>query len=101
MVAIRLRLDSLVRFAPAVAPHVPALRAAIQRHTIVLPVRVGSGYVLNNHRWLHGRLGFEGPRLMCRVIANPLPGTVPAGFEPEDEAPGEGRALDPASGPLS
>jgi hypothetical protein len=49
----------------------------------VLSVRAGSGYVLNNHRWLHGRRGFEGPRLMYRVIANPLPGTVPAGFEPD------------------
>lgn len=97
MVAIRLRLDSLVRFAPAVAPHVPALRAAIQRHTIVVPVRAGWGYALNNRRWLRGRRRFEGPRLMYRVIANPLPGTVPAGFEPEDAA----RALDPASGPLS
>jgi hypothetical protein len=38
---------------------------------------------------------------MYRVIANPLPGTVPAGFEPEDAAPGGERALDPVGGPLS
>jgi hypothetical protein len=101
VVAIRLRLDSLVRFSPAVAPHIPTLRAAIQRHTTVLAVRAGSGYVLNNRRWLHGRRGFEGPRLMYRVIADPLPGTVPVGFRPEDAVTSGKRALDPACGPVS
>lgn len=101
VVAIRLRLDSLVRFVPAAAPHVPTLRAAIRRHTIVLPVRAGSGYVLNNHRSLHGRRRFEGPRLMYRIIADPLPGTVPAGFQAEDAAPSPERSLDPACRQLS
>lgn len=101
VVAIRLRLDSLVRFAPAAVPHLPVLRAAIRRHMIVLPVRAGSGYVLNNHRWLHGRRGFEGPRLMYRVIADPLPGAVPGGFEPEAPLPIMERALDRACEPLS
>lgn len=88
VVAIRFRLDGLARFAPAVGPHIPALRAAIQRHTITLPIRAGAGYVLNNRRWLHGRLGYEGPRLMYRVTADARPGTVPAGFRPGHPVPG-------------
>ncbi|MFD6140644.1 TauD/TfdA family dioxygenase [Promicromonospora sp. NPDC060271] len=89
VVAVRLRLDSLVRFAPAVAPHIPALRAAIERHLVTLPVRTGAGYVLNNRRWLHGRRGFAGPRLMYRVTADPRPHTVTAGFRPETTVTGE------------
>lgn len=103
VVTIRFRLDSLARFAPAVVPHIPALRAAIQRHTITLPIRARAGYVLNNRRWLHGRLGFEGPRLMYRVTADPLPGSVTAGFHP-GPAPNGRRATTgelSANGPLS
>lgn len=80
VVAIRLRLDALARFAPVVVPHLPALRAAMRRHTVTLPVTAGTGYVLDNHRWLHGRLGYEGPRLMYRVTAEPDPRVLIPGF---------------------
>jgi len=70
-IAIRHRLDLLVRFAPSVTPHLPVLRASIERHTVTLPARVGAGYVINNYRWLHGRLAYSGARLMYRVTANP------------------------------
>lgn len=81
-VMVRLRFDALARFAPAVSPHIASLRAAVWRHTITLPVCAGAGYVLNNHRWLHGRRGYEGPRLMYRVTAHAQPGAIPAGFHP-------------------
>lgn len=81
-VATRLRLDNLARFAPAVAPHLPALRAATERHTVTLPLPARDGYVINNRRWLHGRHGFQGRRVIYRVIANPRPGTVVPGFRP-------------------
>jgi len=80
VVAIRFRLDALARFAPVAAPHLPALRAAIRQHTITLPAVAQTGYVLNNHRWLHGRLAYEGPRLMYRVMIELDPGVLPAGF---------------------
>lgn len=48
-VAVRLRLDGLARFSPTVTPHLPALRAAIERHQHVIPLTVGTGYVVNNH----------------------------------------------------
>jgi hypothetical protein len=82
VVAIRLRMDGLIRFAPMINEHLPALRAAIERHTRVVPMVIGTGYVVNNHRWLHGRNSFVGPRLIYRVTANPYLGLIPAGFRP-------------------
>lgn len=81
-VSIRLRTDDLARFAPTVTPHLSTLRAAIERHAVALPLRTGEGYVINNHRWLHGRNSFRGNRIFYRVTANPHPGAVPAGFHP-------------------
>jgi hypothetical protein len=83
-VAIRLRLDSLARFGPAAAPHVPALRAAIGRHTRTVPMRAGFGYVLDNRRWLHGRRAYNGPRLLYRVLASARPGSIAGGFTEVD-----------------
>lgn len=83
VVTIRLRMDGLVRFAPTITEHLPVLRAAIERHARVVPMVTGTGYVVNNRRWLHGRNSFVGPRLIYRVTANPYLGLMPAGFRPE------------------
>ena len=79
---MRLRLDPLVRFNPAVASHLATLRAAIDRHTRIVPARTGVGYVLDNHRWLHGRRAYTGPRLLHRINAEARPGTILCGFRP-------------------
>jgi hypothetical protein len=46
-------------------------------------LNAGQGYILDNHRWLHGRRAFTGQRVMYRVNGNPLPhlGITP-GFLP-------------------
>ena len=80
IVSFRFRLDALARFGPAAAPHIPALRAAIDRHARAAPVQVGAGYVLDNRRWLHGRRAYEGPRLVYRVTARARPGSILGGF---------------------
>lgn len=80
LVAVRLRLDRLARFAPTVATYLPALRAAIGRHQRLVPLPAGTGYIVNNRRWLHGRRGFTGNRIVLRVTVNPQAGAVPAGF---------------------
>jgi hypothetical protein len=81
VVSVRFRLDALARFGPRAEPHVPALRAAIQRHAWTGPARVGTGYVLDNRRWLHGRRAYTGPRLVHRITANATrPGTIIGGF---------------------
>jgi alpha-ketoglutarate-dependent taurine dioxygenase len=71
-VRVRLRTDDLARFAPTAVRWLPTLRAAIDRNTITIRLRRGQGYVLHNHRWLHGRRAFTGQRLMYRVHAEPM-----------------------------
>ncbi|PDP89086.1 hypothetical protein CQJ94_04940 [Glycomyces fuscus] len=68
---IRLRLDELVRFAPHAVPHVKILREVIDRHTMILRLGKGQGFVLDNTRWLHGRRSFTGPRVMLRALGEP------------------------------
>lgn len=92
-VRIRWRIDELARFSPQTARHIPALRGAIDRHTVALQLRPGQGYALDNHRWLHGRRAFTGPRVMHRVIANPLPHhQILTGFNPTLPTPRHGAA---------
>ena len=81
LVSLRFRLDTLARFGPRVEPHIPALRAAIERHAWSIPARAGTGYLLDNRRWLHGRRDFGGPRLVYRILANlARPGLIAGGF---------------------
>ena len=90
LTAIRLRLDALVRFAPALLEHLPVLRRAIAAHTVTVPLAAGDGYVINNRRWLHGRHSFAGPRALYRVTADAHAGTVPSGFHPPTVHPNHG-----------
>ncbi len=72
-ITVRLRQDDLVRFSPVVSRWMPTLRAAIERHVNELDLTTGQGYLLDNHRWLHGRRSFSGHRVVHRVNGNPLP----------------------------
>lgn len=71
--AIRLRLDDLVSFSPGAAEWIPQLTASINRHTFTVTLKPGQGVLLDNHRWLHARGTFEGPRQLYRLLGNPLP----------------------------
>lgn len=66
---IRLRLDELIRFAPRTVRHVEILREVMDRHTMVLRLGKGQGFILDNTRWLHGRRSFTGPRVMLRALS--------------------------------
>ncbi len=80
-VRIRLRMDDLIEYSPDIAPWLPALTAAIDLHTIKFALQPGHGYVLHNHRWLHGRTAFTGDRVMYRLSLNPHPEfAIPSGF---------------------
>ncbi|MBE8519377.1 TauD/TfdA family dioxygenase [Amycolatopsis sp. H6(2020)] len=83
LMGMRLRRDELARFAPHTRRWLPVLAEAIHRHTITLPASTGSGYVVNNRRWLHGRTAFTGPRTVYRVHLDPHHRwQVQAGFVP-------------------
>lgn len=70
---VRLRLDELAQFSPEVTRWLPDLRGAIDRNARIFRLDAGQGYVLDNHRWLHGRRAFTGRRVMYRVNGNPQP----------------------------
>ncbi|WP_084427765.1 TauD/TfdA family dioxygenase [Kibdelosporangium aridum] len=90
-IEVRLRLDDLAQFSPEVCRWLPTLRAAIDRHAMMIKLDMGQGYVLNNHRWLHGRRAFTGQRVIFRVNANPLPHLgIPFGFRPSPVAASSG-----------
>ena len=82
-VSVRLRLDRLSRFSPDVTRMIPRLVALAEENTLILPLRAGQGYILNNSRWLHGRTWFSGTRTMLRILGNPLPDlAIRRGFMP-------------------
>jgi len=86
-VTVRLRLDDLAQFSPDVSRWLPTLRAAIDRHAITIGLDRGQGYILDNHRWLHGRNAFTGQRVIYRVTGDPLPNlAIPIGFCPRQPA---------------
>ncbi len=90
-VSVRLRLDELSRFSPDVTQVIPRLVALAERHMLVLPLRAGQGYILNNSRCLHGRARFSGTRTMFRVLGNPLPDlAIRRGFTPSSSRLGCG-----------
>jgi Taurine catabolism dioxygenase TauD, TfdA family len=84
---IRLRLDDLAAFSADAAPVIPLLRAAISQHLHVIQLRAGQGLLVSNTRWLHGRDRYTGPRVMLRILGDPLPGT---GIQPGFPAPAPG-----------
>ncbi|WP_063910621.1 TauD/TfdA family dioxygenase [Nocardia nova] len=80
-IRIRYRRDDLVKYSPEVRRWLPTFDAAIDRHTARFPLEPGQGYVLHNHRWLHGRAAFTGERVMYRLSLNPHPEfAIPSGF---------------------
>lgn len=87
-ITVRLRLDSLAQFSPEAIRWVPALRAAINGNALTFRRDPGQGYILHNHRWLHGRRAFTGQRVMYRVHGNPLPPwRIPSGFRARQLSP--------------
>lgn len=72
-ITLRLRTDSFAQFSPDVTHWLPLLHNTIRHHIQVLSLAPGQGYVLDNHRWLHGRRAFTGTRVLHRVHGNPRP----------------------------
>jgi alpha-ketoglutarate-dependent taurine dioxygenase len=78
---VRFRLDDLAQFSPQVNRQMLTLRELIAELATRATLSPGSGYLLCNTRWLHGREAFSGDRLMHRILGNPLRSiTIPVGF---------------------
>jgi alpha-ketoglutarate-dependent taurine dioxygenase len=79
--SIRLRLDALARYSPLLARRLPDLRRILADIMITVRLRPGTGYLLSNTRWLHGRAPFTGDRIMYRLLGDPHDGAaIAAGF---------------------
>ncbi|MFI5537540.1 TauD/TfdA family dioxygenase [Nocardia sp. NPDC051900] len=80
-IRIRYRRDELATFSPEIVRWLPTLSDAVERHTIQFGLEPGQGYVLHNHRWLHGRARFTGDRVIYRLSLNPHEEfAIPSGF---------------------
>jgi Taurine catabolism dioxygenase TauD, TfdA family len=66
--AVRFRSDLMGHYSAPVAQKFDTLLQTIERHTVVLPLKDGQGYAINNGWWLHGRTAFKGTREMYRLL---------------------------------
>jgi hypothetical protein len=74
-------------FSADATPLIPLLRAVIAQHQQTIHLDSGQGLLVSNTRWLHGRDSYTGPRIMLRILGDPLPGT---GIQPGFPAPTPG-----------
>lgn len=63
------------------------LRTIIIQHQQAIHLDAGQGLLVSNTRWLHGRDRCTGPRVMLRILGDPLPST---GVQPGYPAPEPG-----------
>lgn len=65
---VRFRFDKMVYFSTDVSKVMPELLEMIKKCTITRKLVPGSGYILDNRRWLHGRTHFFGERSAYRLL---------------------------------
>lgn len=75
---LRFRRDQLAQFSPLIQRFLPHLDEAIAAHQREFLLEPGQGYIVDNHRYLHARAAFNGPRECVRALGEPrfpiLPG---------------------------
>lgn len=64
------------RFSPEAESALDDLRRAIAAQTLTVRLEAGQCYVIDNHRWLHGRRAYSGERVMLRIGVEPHPEAV-------------------------
>lgn len=65
---LRFRNDAFSFFSPKYYAFLNHFYDVIDRHKIVVKLNVGHGYIVNNGRFLHGRMAFDGVREMWRLL---------------------------------
>jgi hypothetical protein len=66
--SVRFRFDRMVYLSPDVASVMPRFLEIIKQFTIMKRLGSDEGYLLDNHRWLHGRTHFSGTRSAYRLL---------------------------------
>ncbi|KAL4888253.1 Clavaminate synthase-like protein [Aspergillus ambiguus] len=72
----RFRFDDGIQFSASVILRVSELLEVMSRCAFHVSLEPGQGYVVDNHRFLHGRTAFTGSRELLRVLVN-IPTTRP------------------------
>ncbi|KAI1874480.1 hypothetical protein JX265_004688 [Neoarthrinium moseri] len=70
---LRFRLDNSVQLSGVLAEKWDKLKAAIYKHAYYVDFQPGDGYIVDNHRYLHGRTSFTGSR---KFILFDVDGTI-------------------------
>ena len=68
---LRFRFDDGIQLSVSLIASFPELRQIIYEHAFAVALRPGQSYIVDNHRFLHGRTSFSGSRELLRVLAYP------------------------------
>ncbi|KAL8784872.1 MAG: hypothetical protein Q9195_008865 [Heterodermia aff. obscurata] len=67
----RFRFDDGIQLSASLIDRFPSLRQRIYEHAYAISFEPGQSYIVDNHRFLHGRTSFIGSRELLRVLAYP------------------------------
>jgi phosphoglycolate phosphatase-like HAD superfamily hydrolase len=76
---IRMRFDDEIQLSATLIENFDHLRSIIYKHAYAVTLEQGQGYVVDNHRYLHGRTSFTGSRELLRILVNPNPLALESG----------------------
>ncbi|KAJ6492030.1 hypothetical protein C8R45DRAFT_1073427 [Mycena sanguinolenta] len=72
---LRLRFDDGVQLSATLIENWAKFRDAIYMHSFAIALSRGQSYIVDNHRFLHGRTSFTGQRELLRVLVDVAPPT--------------------------
>ena len=67
----RFRFDDDIQLSASLVDRFADLRQLVYKHAHAIALQPGQSYLVDNHRFLHGRTSFTGPRELLRVLAHP------------------------------
>ncbi|KAF4157931.1 hypothetical protein CNMCM6069_004810 [Aspergillus lentulus] len=68
---LRFRFDDSIQLSASMVSRFSRLQDIIYENASVVSLQPGQGYILDNHRYLHGRASFSGSRELLRVLVKP------------------------------
>ncbi|KAL8733198.1 MAG: hypothetical protein Q9166_002215 [cf. Caloplaca sp. 2 TL-2023] len=68
---LRFRYDDGIQLSASLIERFPKMRQMIYEHAYAIPLEPGQSYIVDNHRFLHGRTSFSGSRELLRILAYP------------------------------
>lgn len=66
----RFRFDDSIQLSASLVARVRGLFKILYRNAFAVELQQGQGYLLDNHRFLHGRTAFSGSRELLRALVN-------------------------------